>query len=137
MADLNPKKNKKLVFNPYWIYGIVAVILVGISTVFTGSSPHSLPYSRFETELLGRQGVDKIVVIRNDLQAEVTPSPIRSRIIRTSSQARYLCPAKARISLWTCPALTVSRRAARPLSRPSTAPSLSTMSSAASSLVTS
>ncbi len=72
MADLNPKKNRKMVFNPYWIYGIVAVILVGISTIFTGSSPHSLPYSRFETELLGRQGVDKIVVIRNDLQAEVT-----------------------------------------------------------------
>lgn len=62
-------------FNPYWIYGFVAVALIVISTLGFGSTPHSLSYTRFEKELLGRQGVEKIVVVRNELQAEVTLIP--------------------------------------------------------------
>lgn len=62
-------------FNPYWIYGFVAVVLIVISTLGFGSTPHSLSYTRFEKELLGRQGVEKIVVVRNELQAEVTLIP--------------------------------------------------------------
>lgn len=73
MADTKGKKGKSpIAFNPYWIYGLVAVVLIVISTMGLGSTPHSLSYSRFEQELLGRQGVEKIVVVRNDLQAEVT-----------------------------------------------------------------
>lgn len=74
MADKKGRKGRKgpLAFNPYWIYGLVAVALIAISTLGMGSSPHSLSYSRFEQDLLGRQGVEKIVVVRNDLKAEVT-----------------------------------------------------------------
>ena len=59
-------------FNPYWLYGMVALALVAISLFFTGSAPQSLSYSVFETKLLNRQGIERIVVIRNDLQAEIT-----------------------------------------------------------------
>ena len=72
MAENNAKKRRMPNFNPYWLYGAVALMLVGISAFFTGSAPHSISYSQFESQLLGRQGVDKIIVIRNDLQAEVT-----------------------------------------------------------------
>lgn len=72
MADNKVKKNRKPSFNPYWLYGLVAIALVAISTIFTGSAPHNISYSKFETDVLGREGVDKIVVIRNDLQAEIT-----------------------------------------------------------------
>ncbi len=72
MADNKAKKGGMPGFNPYWIYGLVAIALVAISAIFTGSSPHNISYSKFETEVLGREGVDKIVVIRNDLQAEIT-----------------------------------------------------------------
>ncbi len=75
MADKGRKGKTPLAFNPYWIYGLVAVALIVISTLGFGSTPHSLSYTRFEKELLGRQGVEKIVVVRNDLQAEVTLFP--------------------------------------------------------------
>ncbi len=75
MADKGRKGKAPLAFNPYWIYGLVAVVLIVISTLGFGSTPHSLSYTRFEKELLGRQGVEKIVVVRNDLQAEVTLFP--------------------------------------------------------------
>lgn len=76
MADKKGRKGKgSMSFNPYWIYGFVAVALIVISTLGFGSTPHSLSYTRFEKELLGRQGVEKIVVVRNELQAEVTLIP--------------------------------------------------------------
>ncbi len=76
MADKKGRKGKgSTSFNPYWIYGFVAVALIVISTLGFGSTPHSLSYTRFEKELLGRQGVEKIVVVRNELQAEVTLIP--------------------------------------------------------------
>lgn len=53
----------------------MAVALIVISTLGFGATPHSLSYTRFEKELLGRQGVEKIVVVRNELQAEVTLIP--------------------------------------------------------------
>ena len=71
MAD-NKGKKRRIAFNPYWVYGLVAAALIVISTFGLGTAPHSLSYTRFESELLGKQGVEKIVVVRNELQAEVT-----------------------------------------------------------------
>ena len=65
-------KQKMHKFNPYWIYGIVIVALILVSTLTPGSSPHSLSYAKFEKILLGSQSIEKIVVVRNDLKAEVT-----------------------------------------------------------------
>ena len=72
MATPQQQRNRSPRFNPYWIYGIVAIALIVLSTVNMGSSPHSLSYGTFEKQLLGRQGVEKITVIRNELKAEVT-----------------------------------------------------------------
>ncbi len=49
---------------------LIAIIV--ISTFNIGNAPHNLSYGRFEKELLTRQGIEKIVVIRNELKAEVT-----------------------------------------------------------------
>ncbi|MBE6340746.1 MAG: ATP-dependent zinc metalloprotease FtsH [Bacteroidales bacterium] len=72
MAEKDTKMPKMPKFNPYWIYGIVAVALILISTMGSSSSPQSLAYGTFEKKLLGRDGVEKIVIIRNELKAEVT-----------------------------------------------------------------
>lgn len=72
MADTKGKKKGGKSFNPYWIYGVVILALIAISGLSMGSAPQSLSYSRFETELLARQGVERIVVVRNELKAEVT-----------------------------------------------------------------
>ena len=67
------KKNGKMTqLSPYWIYGIVAVALIVISALNVNGSPQSLSYSQFEKELLGRRGVERITIVRNDLKAEVT-----------------------------------------------------------------
>ena len=43
MAD-NKGKKKRIAFNPYWVYGFVAVALIVISTFGLGTTPHSLSY---------------------------------------------------------------------------------------------
>lgn len=72
MADKNQRRPNRPSFNPYWLYGMVALALVGISFFFSGSAPQNISYSVFETKLLNRQGIERIVVVRNDLQAEIT-----------------------------------------------------------------
>ncbi len=76
MASPNNKDNKSRKasrgFNPYWIYGIVAIAIIAMSTFNMGNSPHNLSYGKFERELLPRLGIEKIVVVRNDLKAEIT-----------------------------------------------------------------
>lgn len=77
MATQNNKQQRKNMpkpprINPYWIYGVLAIGLILISTLGLDSSPHEMSYGVFEKNILGRLGVEKIVVVRNDLKAEVT-----------------------------------------------------------------
>lgn len=59
-------------FNPYWFYGVIIIILIFISTMNVKQPPQELSYNVFERQLLGSRAVDKIVVVRNELKAEVT-----------------------------------------------------------------
>lgn len=59
-------------FNAYWIYGILAIGLILISTLGMQGAPHEMSYGVFEKNILGRLGVEKIVVVRNELKAEVS-----------------------------------------------------------------
>ncbi len=59
-------------FNPYWIYGIVTVIIIAISMMNVGKQPTTISYGKFEKEILPGHAIEKIVVIRNDLKAEIT-----------------------------------------------------------------
>jgi cell division protease FtsH len=68
----NKGKMKGPKFNFYWIYGALAIALILISTFDMGGTPHDMSYGVFEKNVLGRRGVEKIVVIRNDLKAEIT-----------------------------------------------------------------
>lgn len=69
----NSNNNKKAPkFNPYWIYGIIAAAIIFISTMNMGNGPQDISYGTFEKELLGSDDIEKIVVIRNELKAEVT-----------------------------------------------------------------
>lgn len=68
--DNNKQKLPK--FNHYWIYGMVVVVLILISTLNMNQEPQKLSYAKFEKELLGSRSIEKIVVIRNELKAEVT-----------------------------------------------------------------
>ncbi len=59
-------------FNPFWIYGVIALVLIAISTFNVKQEPQNLSYGIFERKVLGSKSVVKIVVVRNELKAEVT-----------------------------------------------------------------
>lgn len=67
----NPLRSQKG-FNPYWIYGIVVIAIILISTLKLGNAPHMLSYGKFERNVLPTNSIEKIVVVRNELKAEVT-----------------------------------------------------------------
>lgn len=68
----NLNQNKAPKFNPYWIYGIIAAAIIFISTMNIGNGPQDISYGDFEKELLSSDDIEKIVVIRNELKAEIT-----------------------------------------------------------------
>ncbi|MCQ2204176.1 MAG: ATP-dependent zinc metalloprotease FtsH [Bacteroidales bacterium] len=74
MSQMVKKDNKQKIpkFSSYWIYGIVVVTLILISTMNMGQEPQKLSYAKFEKVLLGSRSIDKIVIIRNELKAEVS-----------------------------------------------------------------
>ncbi|MDO4461730.1 MAG: ATP-dependent zinc metalloprotease FtsH [Bacteroidia bacterium] len=67
-----PNNNKVPKFNPYWIYGLIAMAIIFISTMNIGNGPQDISYGDFEKELLASDDIEKIVVIRNELKAEIT-----------------------------------------------------------------
>lgn len=65
-------KNNKPKFNPYWIYGVIAALIIFFSTMNMGNAPQSISYGMFESELIDSEDIDKIEVVRNELKAEIT-----------------------------------------------------------------
>lgn len=59
-------------FNAYWIYGIILLALVGVSIFNVGQSPKEIPWSVFESEVLPKGDMKRVVVITNEGVAEVT-----------------------------------------------------------------
>lgn len=71
-SEDNKGRRKFPVFNILWVYLIVAVGLAVLGTFGSSPDPQSLSYGVFERKVLGSPSVEKIVVVRNDLKAEVT-----------------------------------------------------------------
>ena len=59
-------------FNVYWIYGLILIALIVVSTFNLGQGPQNLSYSLFEDQLLPSGDIKKIVVVTNEGVAEVT-----------------------------------------------------------------
>ncbi len=72
-GDLNKGKgnDKKPKFNSSWIFGIIALVLIG-SMLFPslGNQPVEITRNRFETEMLRSHDVEKVVVVNSE-KAEV------------------------------------------------------------------
>ncbi|MFW6389033.1 MAG: ATP-dependent zinc metalloprotease FtsH [Marinilabiliaceae bacterium] len=62
-------------FNAYWIYGLILLALVVVSTFNMGQGPQNLSYSVFEDELLPGGDIEQVVVITNEETAEITVDP--------------------------------------------------------------
>ncbi len=68
------KKTKREFFNFYWIYGALALLFIG--SYFWNSSPESKEIdSNVLNEILVKQHVDKIVIVRKKEQAQIYIKP--------------------------------------------------------------
>lgn len=57
-------------FNIYWVYGLIAVIMIFSQFLFTGASLEETTWSEFEREMLRAHDVEKVVVVNKE-KAEV------------------------------------------------------------------
>jgi len=62
-----PNKNSlgKPKFNIYWIYGLIAVVFIGIQFINFGGEPENIDWKRFKNEMLVQHDVQKVVVVNN------------------------------------------------------------------------
>lgn len=67
--NFNPQKKNKPKFSFYWIYGIIAVIFIGINYFNYTNPVEKIEWKRVET-MLEKQDVDKIVIINKE-KAEI------------------------------------------------------------------
>jgi cell division protease FtsH len=58
-------------FNFYWIYAIIAVIFISLQIFNFGNSVRTTTWQEFENKMLKQGDVEKVVVVTNDLLAEV------------------------------------------------------------------
>lgn len=58
-------------FNFYWIYAIIAVIFISLQIFNFGNAVRTTTWQEFENKMLKHGDVEKVVVVTNDLVAEV------------------------------------------------------------------
>lgn len=61
----NKGKNKPP-FNFYWIYGLLAVILIALNFYNWGGGPIEISQHRFEVEMLPTDDIEKLIVVNNE-----------------------------------------------------------------------
>jgi len=72
MAKDNNTNSKKPKFNSWWIYGLIAVVLIGFQFIGSSSFNNTSETTTSELHEFLRNGdVDKILVINNTRQAKV------------------------------------------------------------------
>ncbi|PWE01165.1 ATP-dependent zinc metalloprotease FtsH [Marinilabilia rubra] len=74
-GDQKPQGPKMPKFNAYWIYGLILIALIIVSTFNLGQGPQKLSYSIFEDELLPGGDIERVVVVTNEGLAEITLKP--------------------------------------------------------------
>jgi len=61
------KQPKKPGFNFYWIYGLLALLFIGLQFMNWGGGPEDISQQRFETQMLTSNDVEKLVVINREI----------------------------------------------------------------------
>lgn len=63
--ELNSNKSPKQKFSIYWVYGLVAIALVGLQFFFSVGGPVETTWQEVKTKMLAGSDVKKIEVVRN------------------------------------------------------------------------
>lgn len=59
-------------FNAYWIYGVILLSLVFVTFLNTENGPQDISWSIFENEVLPSGDIKEIVLVSNDMKAEIS-----------------------------------------------------------------
>lgn len=59
-------------FNAYWIYGVILLSLVFVTFLNTEKGPQDISWSVFENEVLPSGDIKEIVLVSNDMKAEIS-----------------------------------------------------------------
>ena len=72
LKDKLPKRPQmpKKSFNPYWLYGVILVALIGLEFLHIGGDAKDVSMGRFLDQMLKKQHVQKIIIVNGDM-AEV------------------------------------------------------------------
>jgi len=68
--EQNRNSSNKPKFNIYWIYGLIAVVFIGIQFIDFGADVKEITWQEFEKNMLSAHDVSKVIVINRDI-AEV------------------------------------------------------------------
>ncbi len=63
--DLNKNNSGKPKFNIYWIYGLIALVFIGIQFINFGGETEKIDWKKFKEEMLNNHDVKKVVVVNN------------------------------------------------------------------------
>ena len=73
-TDRDGKPSGKPKFNAYWIYGAVALAILGFQFILSGSGNEDISWQRLEREMIQNRDVEKIVVVNKE-KAEIYIKP--------------------------------------------------------------
>ncbi len=66
-APVTPGKGKTPPFNFYWIYGLLAVLFIGLQFFKWGGTTVEISQQRFENQLLPSGDVEKVIVVNREI----------------------------------------------------------------------
>lgn len=74
-GNKSPKKGPK--FNLYWVYGIIAVVLLSMNFFDFQNKPKEISFQEFQRNLLANRDVEKLVVVnKNDVEVYIKPDKL-------------------------------------------------------------
>ncbi len=76
----NTNPNNKPKFNAYWIYAVIAMVILGIQFFDFGGSPEQITWHRFEKEMLKEHDVERVVIVNKEVaRVYIKESALNSR----------------------------------------------------------
>jgi len=69
-STFNKLSDNKPKFSIYWLYGLIAIVFIGMQFLNLGTKEVEITWNKFETEMLIPQDVEKVVIINKE-KAEI------------------------------------------------------------------
>jgi AFG3 family protein len=93
-GNMRPNMNKAPKINPYWIYGVIIVIILAIQWFSLGTGPVETNWKDVKTTMLANNDIKKITVV-NEKEAQITLKESSYEKYSTKLNKGYSAPPKS------------------------------------------